>query len=189
MPLRLHSVICSTRPTRVGPVVAEWFQGLAGREGSFDARLVDLKEFDLPVFDEPKHPRFHEYEHEHTHRWSESVAAADAFVFVAPEYNFGPTPALINALTYLAREWQYKPAGFVSYGGISGGLRGVQAAKLLLTTLKMMPIPEGVMIPRVQTMIGEDRAFRPTEMMEKGATAMLKELHRVAGALRTLREL
>ena len=112
---------------------------------SFDAHLVDLKDFDLPVFDEPKHPRLHEYEHEHTLQMvARAVAAADAFVFVAPEYNFGPTPALVNALTYLAREWHYKPAGFVSYGGISGGLRGVQGTKPLLTTLKMMPIPEAV---------------------------------------------
>ena len=188
MPLRLHTIVCSTRPTRVGPVVADWFHRIAETEGSFDAHLVDLKDFDLPVFDEPKHPRLGDYEHAHTRRWSESVAAADAFVFVSPEYNFGPTPALVNALDFLALEWHYKPAGFVSYGGISGGLRGVQATKPLLTTLKMMPIPEAVTIPLVQTMIGEDRVFRPTEAMEKGADAMLKELNRFAGALKVLRD-
>lgn len=187
MPLRLHTIICSTRPTRVGPIVADWFHELAEREESFEAHLVDLKKLDLPVFDEPKHPRLGEYEHQHTRRWSESVAAADAFVFVTPEYNFGPTPALVNALTFLFREWNYKPAGFVSYGGVSGGLRGVQAVKPLMTTLKMMPIPEAVTIPMVQTMIGEDRVFRPTEMMEKGAGAMLKELGRFARAMKELR--
>ena len=40
----------------------------------------------------------------------------------------------------------------------------------------------------MQTLIGEDRVFRPTEMMEKGAEAMLKELSRFAGALKSLRE-
>ncbi|WP_163368404.1 NADPH-dependent FMN reductase, partial [Enterobacter hormaechei] len=67
----------------------------------FDATLVDLADFKLPIFDEPKHPRLGDYQHEHTRKWSASVKAADAFVFVTPEYNYGPSPALINALTYL----------------------------------------------------------------------------------------
>lgn len=186
MPLRLHTVICSTRPGRVGPVVAEWFHGFAAREGSFDVHLVDLKDFDLPIFDEPKHPRLGEYEHEHTRRWSQSVAAADAFVFVTPEYNYAPTPALINALTYLSREWNYKPVGFVSYGGISGGMRAVQETKPLLTTLRMVPVLEAVVVPMVQTMI-KDGVFAPNELMQQGGDAMLKELYRVSDALKGLR--
>jgi len=187
MTLRLHTLICSTRPTRVGPSVARWFQGFAEREGSFEARLVDLKHFDLPVFDEPKHPRLGQYEHEHTKRWSQSVSEADAFAFVAPEYNHGPTPALLNALTYLSKEWAYKPAGFVSYGGVSGGLRGVQSIKAILTTFRMFPVMEGVAIPRVQALVGEDRVLKATDMMEQGAGAMLKELYRVSDALKGLR--
>lgn len=187
MALRLHTLICSTRPTRVGPSVARWFHGVAEKEGSFDAHLVDLEDFGLPVFDEPKHPRLGQYEHEHTRRWSASVAEADAFVFVAPEYNYGPTPALLNAITYLAKEWAYKPVGFASYGGISGGLRGVQAIKAILTTLRMVPVMEGVVVPNVPTMIGDDKTLRATEMMEQGAVAMLKELHRVSDALKGLR--
>ena len=63
-------------------------------------------------------------EHEHTKRWSRSVAAADAYVFVTPEYNYGTSPALLNALDYPVVEWGCKPAGVVSYGGVPGGLRG-----------------------------------------------------------------
>ena len=63
-------------------------------------------------------------------RWSASVEAADAFVFVTPEYNYGPPPSLLNALNYLYQEWNYKPVAFVSYGGMSGGLRAVQMEKL-----------------------------------------------------------
>ena len=102
MTLRLHTIIASTRPGRVGPAVGAWFQGVAEAHPAFDARLVDLADFALPVFDEPNHPRSGKYVHDHTKAWSESVAAADAFVFVTPEYNFHPTPALVNALTYLA---------------------------------------------------------------------------------------
>ncbi|HET7413672.1 MAG TPA: NAD(P)H-dependent oxidoreductase [Pararhizobium sp.] len=188
MPLKLHTLVCSTRPTRIGPSIANWFHAYAQNEGSFDATLVDLADFDLPVLDEPKHPRLREYEHEHTRRWSESVAEADAFVFVAPEYNYGPTPALLNALNYLVKEWNYKPVGFVSYGGVSGGLRGAQSIKTVLTTLKLMPIPEGVAVPFAQSMIGEDKIFQPTELMEQGAGVMLKELHRISEALKGLRQ-
>jgi len=185
--LKLHVVIGSTRPGRVGPSIASWFHGLAVEHGKFEATLVDLAEFDLPVYDEPKHPVLQQYEHEHTKRWSASVAAADAFVFVTPEYNYGPTPALLNALDYVYKEWNYKPAAFVSYGGISGGIRAVQVTKQTLTTLKMVPIVEQVTIPFVAQQLGEDKAFKPSDVHVSSATAMLDELLRWAEALKPLR--
>ena len=78
MSLKLHVIICSTRPGRVGPAGARWFHGCARQHGGFDAELVDLADFKLPLYDEPVHPRMQQYEHEHTKRWSASVAAADA---------------------------------------------------------------------------------------------------------------
>ncbi len=86
MPPKLHVIISSTRPSRLGPSVARWFEGFARQHGGFEPVLVDLAEFNLPVFDEPKHPLARQYQHEHTKRWSESVAAADAYAFVMPEY-------------------------------------------------------------------------------------------------------
>ena len=72
---------------------------------------MDLAEVNLPVFDEPEHPRFRKYQHEHTKAWSARVARADAYVFVTPEYNFSTPPALLNAIDYLVHEWAYKPVG------------------------------------------------------------------------------
>ena len=187
MPLRLNIVIASTRPGRVGPAVAEWFHGVARKEGSFDAKLVDLADFELPVYDEPRHPRMQQYEHEHTRRWAESVASADAFALVTPEYNFGPTPALLNALNYVYNEWTYKPAAFVSYGGVSGGIRAVQVTKLTLTTLKMVPIVEAVTIPFVSEHV-KDGSFEPKDIHAQSANALLGELHRWAEALKPMRE-
>lgn len=187
MTLRLNIVICSTRPGRVGPKVANWFHGVAKEHGKFEAVLVDLADFELPVFDEPKHPRLQQYEHDHTKRWAESVASADAFVFVTPEYNYFAPPALVNALNYLLHEWAYKPAGLVSYGGISGGLRAAQSEKLILTTLKIMPIPEGIAVHSVHQHIGDDGVFKPSEAVAKGVAPMLDELHKWAGALKPLR--
>lgn len=187
MALKLHTIIASTRPTRLGPAVARWFHEHAGAHGKFEPLLVDLADFNLPVFDEPKHPRLGEYEHAHTRRWSASVKAADAFVFVSPEYNYGPPPSLLNAITYLAAEWNYKPLGIVSYGGISGGLRAAQVIRSLVTTLKMMPIPEGVPVPNFAQFIGQDGVFTPNDPMKQGATLMLDELHKWAEALKPLR--
>jgi NAD(P)H-dependent FMN reductase len=187
MALKLHVVVTSTRPTRKGPAVARWFESVAREHGAFETALVDLAEFNLPVFDEPEHPATRRYQHEHTRRWSASVASADSFVFVLPEYNYFPPSSLVNAIDYLVAEWAYKPVGLVSYGGVSGGLRAAQALKLLLTTLKVMPIPEGVAIPNFGQHLGEDGAFRPNDLVAKSAGAMLGELNRWAGALKPLR--
>ena len=188
MKLKLHVVTVSTRPTRVGPAITKWFVDFAKAESgdTFDVENIDLAAFNLPVFDEPKHPRFAEYEHEHTKKWAASVAAADAFVFVTPEYNYGPPPSFVNALTYLQREWQYKAAAFVSYGGVSAGLRGVQVEKLLLTTFKMMPIFEAVPIPMVAEHL-KDGVFEAKEIHETSAKMLLPELAKWATALKTMR--
>src|SRR5712671_3604720 len=153
---RLHTIIGSTRPGRVGPAVAAWFHAYAEQHALFKAVLVDLKSFDLPVFDEPFHPALQKYQHAHTRQWAASVEAADAFVFVAPEYNYGPSPALLNALDYVYVEWNYKAAAFVSYGGSSGGLRGVQITKQVVSTLKMVPLVEAVAIPFLVKRIEND---------------------------------
>jgi NAD(P)H-dependent FMN reductase len=193
-------VIASTRPGRVGAAVARWVDEAAQRhaarrpDATFKAKVADLAEINLPIFDEPNHPRQQKYVHEHTRRWSAMVAAADAFVLVTPEYNFGPTPALLNALTFLYNEWNCKPAGFVSYGGAAGGLRAVQMTKLTLTTLKIVPIVEAVSIPLVHQQISDAegsaagvKVFKATEAQEKSAAAMFDELHRWAAALATMR--
>ncbi|NJL07250.1 MAG: NAD(P)H-dependent oxidoreductase [Methylacidiphilales bacterium] len=184
---RLHIVICSTRPGRVGPSVAAWFLEAAKAHGGFEAVPIDLAEVNLPIYDEPKHPGTQIYKHDHTKAWSASVTAADAFVFVMPEYNFYPPPPLINALNYVYKEWNYKPVGFVSYGGISGGLRSVQAAKLLVTTLKMVPLVEAVVVPMVAQHLNEQKVFQPNDIQKNAAKQLLDELLRWTKALKPLR--
>ena len=187
MSLKLQVIICSTRPGRVGPAVARWFHEFARKHGQFDVELVDLADFKLPLYDEPVHPRMQQYEHEHTKRWSASVAGADAYIFVTPEYNYSAPPSLVNALDFVYKEWNYKPCGFVSYGGVSGGLRAVQSVKPQVTTLKMMPMVEGVAIPMVPKHIQENGEFASNELIDTSATTLLDELLRWATALKTLR--
>jgi NAD(P)H-dependent FMN reductase len=184
----LQIVIASTRPGRVGLPVGQWVEERARSHGGFEVEVVDLAQVDLPFMDEPKHPRFQQYEHEHTKRWSATVARADAFIFVVPEYNFGFNAVIKNAIDYLHVEWEYKPVGFVSYGGVSAGTRGVQMLKQVVTCLKMVALTEAVSIPFVAKLIDDDRHLQPNDTMEEAVVAVLDELARVTEAVAPLRQ-
>jgi NAD(P)H-dependent FMN reductase len=183
----LQIIIASTRPGRVGPSVAEWFRDRAVKHGGFDVELIDLAEVNLPLFDEPKHPRFGEYVHQHTKDWSATIRRGDAYVFVVPEYNYGFNAAIKNAIDYLNQEWQYKPLGFVSYGGVAAGTRAVQMLKQVVSALKMVTMADSVNIPFVQQFLDEQRVLQPNEIMESAATALLEELARWTSAVGPLR--
>ena len=126
---RLGVVIASVREGRVGRPVADWFIERARAHGHFEIDDIDLKVVNLPMFAEPNHPRLRKYESDQQKTWSARVGSLDAFVFVMPEYNYSTAPALTNAIDYLFFEWNYKPVGLVSYGGISAGLRAAQMVK------------------------------------------------------------
>lgn len=184
---RLLVIIASTRPGRVGLPVGTWIADEARKYGEFEVTVADLKELDLPMMDEPNHPRLRQYTHEHTKQWSALVDAQDAVIFVMPEYNYSMTAPLKNAIDYLSQEWGYKPVGLVSYGGMSGGLRAAQQVKQTVTTLKMMPLSEAVSLPMVTNSIDDDGAFVPNDSAARSAVTMLTELHRWARALKPMR--
>ncbi|MFD1211168.1 NADPH-dependent FMN reductase [Arthrobacter sp. GCM10027362] len=183
----LQVIIASTRPGRSGPAVAGWITRCAQDHAGFDVEVVDLAEVDLPMLNEPNHPRLQQYVHTHTKDWSRTVARADAYVFVHPEYNHGMNGALKNAIDYLFIEWQHKPVSFISYGGVSGGLRAVQMLKQVVTALKMVPVQEAVTIPFIAQHIN-DGCFIPSPAHEASAKAMLDELALLGNALRPLRK-
>lgn len=180
-------LVASVRPGRVGLPIGRWVVRTATAHGGFTRiQVADLAEWALPMMDEPHHPRLAQYTREHTIAWSELVDGADAFVFVTPEYNHGPAASLLNAISYLHREWRAKPVGFVSYGGASGGMRGVEPVKPIVTQLGMMPIPEAVAIHSVRSHV-VDGEFVATPAQQKAAAGLLDELGRWTGALRSLR--
>jgi NAD(P)H-dependent FMN reductase len=184
----LTIIIASTRPGRAGLPIARWIEQEAVEHGGFNVEIADLAEINLPFMDEPNHPRLRQYTHQHTREWSARIDASDAFVLVMPEYNYGFTAPLKNAIDYLHQEWQYKPVGLVSYGGISAGTRAAQMIKQVLTTLKMVPLNEAVSIPFFSQFIDEEGRFQPNETLETSAEAMLNELERWTAALSSLRE-
>ncbi|WP_210529392.1 NADPH-dependent FMN reductase [Rubellimicrobium arenae] len=187
MALKLKIVVGSTRPGRVGPTIGQWLAQAASAHGLFDVELVDLAEIGLPLLDEPAHPRAQQYQHDHTKRWARIVDSADAFLFVTPEYDYFPPAALINAVQVLAREWAHKPAGVLSYGGVSGGLRAAQVLRTLLSNVNMHTLPNVVPVPMFAQHL-KDGVFHPTEPVSSGTEALLGDLHGWATALKTLRD-
>ena len=189
MPARplLDVIICSTRPGRKGLAIAQWVDAVAHEHGGFEVELVDLAEVNLPLFDEPNHPMLATYVHDHTKAWSATVAKADAFIFVMPEYNHSYNAALKNALDYLNREWANKAVGLVSYGGIAAGTRAVQAIKPVLGVLGTHVVVESINVPNVASFINDDEVFEPAPGLKEASIAMLDSVARWTTALQPLR--
>jgi len=186
--LNLKIIITSTRPGRKGPAIANWFFDIAKQRSEFNTELLDLAVINLPFLDEAKHPMLRQYEHQHTKDWSAMINAADAYVVVMSEYNYGFPATIKNALDFLYHEWTYKPMAFVSYGGVSGGTRAVQMLKLVVTAQKMMPMAEGVNIPAFTKHIDEQGKFNGDEGLIKSANSMLTELNKWGLALKPMRD-
>ncbi|NNH71922.1 NAD(P)H-dependent oxidoreductase [Nocardia uniformis] len=134
-PLRLEVMVASTRPGRFAPVVAEWFLRVAGADARFDIGVIDLADTPLPV---------DLTETAVVAAYRERVAAADAFVAITSEYNHGYPASLKTALDTAKREWRGKPIGFVSYGGLSGGLRAVEQLRQVVAEIHMVSVRETV---------------------------------------------
>ncbi|MET8311619.1 bifunctional NAD(P)H-dependent oxidoreductase/GNAT family N-acetyltransferase [Micromonospora sp. NPDC005173] len=188
-PVRVLVLMCSTRPGALGPLVGQWLiERITLRAAELGVELVPvpLSDLNLPFLDEEEHPSSGVYRHEHTRRWSAIVDAADGFIAVTPEYNYGMPATLKNALDYLSREWAWKPIGFVSYGHTSAGTRSVQHAKQVVTTLRLVPLDATVAIRIGDAM--ESGRLRSDAARDTAGVGLLDELVRVAHALRPLRE-
>ena len=183
---QLLVVTASTRPGANGRQIARWVVEQLERRDDLRATLVDLADQALPLLDEPNHPRDQHYVHSHTIAWSETVAAAEGFVFVLPEYNRGMPATLKNALDYLYYEWRDKPVGFVSYsGGVSGGTRAVEMTKQVVTTLRMLPAAAMLNIPSIGRRF-TDGSFTAPDDAAGQLEAMADELVRLGRASRAL---
>lgn len=142
----------SVRPRRIAVQIAEWVAAV-GREtttGTFE--VVDLKDWPLPMDDEPGVPAGGQYEHEHTRAWSRKIAGAGGFVFVTPQYNWGYPAVLKNALDHLYAEWGGKRAAVVTYGGHGGGRCGEQLLQIC-QALHMTPVATRIAMPIPRAMI------------------------------------
>ena len=184
--LRIAIIIGSTRPVRKAEAVAKWVYEIAQNRSDAEFELVDIKDFDLPLLDEPVSPIMGQYTHQHTKIWSAKIASFDAYVFVTPEYNHGTSGALKNAIDFLYHEWVNKAAGFVSYGG-AAGTRAVEQLRLVLAEVQIATVRNQVLLS-LFTDFENFSVFKPAPQHEKSVNAMLEQVTAWGSALKTLRE-
>lgn len=142
-------IIGSTREGRFSDQPAKWIaQQLKQRDG-IDVRLLDLRDFPMPFFDQPMPPAMPgrpPYSNDVVQKWTAAIAQSDGYVFVTPEYNFGTSAVLKNAIDWVYPEWNRKAAAFVSYGG-SAGVRSVQQLRETAIELQLAPVRSSVHVP------------------------------------------
>src|SRR3989475_4065607 len=183
--LRIAIIIGSTRPGRRGGAVAKWAYEIAQRRRDAEFKLVDIKDFTLPLLDEPMPPIMGQYTHDHTKTWSAKIASFDAYVFVTPEYNHATSGAPKNAIDFLYGEWVNKVAGFIAYGGVSGA-RAVENLRLVMGELQVATVRAQVGLSMF-TDFENFSVFKPAPMQEKAVNSMLDQVTAWGGALKTLR--
>jgi NAD(P)H-dependent FMN reductase len=183
--LKVGIILGSTRPGRNGEAVSQWTYETANKRSDADFELVDIKDFNLPLLDEPIPPSMGQYTKEHTKIWSAKIDSFDAYVFVTAEYNHGIPGALKNAIDFLFKEWNNKVAGFVSYGG-TGGVRAVEQLRLVMAELKVATVRTQVQLS-LHTDFENFTKFKPAPFQEKTANTMLDEVIAWGGALKALR--
>jgi len=184
--LRVGIIIGSTRPNRIGEGVAKWVFSEAQKRDDAQFELIDLRDFNLPLLDEPVPAGMSsDYVQPHTKKWSQKIASLDAFIFVTPEYNHGVSGALKNALDFLYVEWNNKVAGFVGYGGI-GGARVVESLRLILAELQIAT--ERTQLPLVLRSDFENfKTLKPASHHVKTLNKIIDEVISWGTALQTIR--
>ncbi|MFE3103114.1 NADPH-dependent FMN reductase [Nocardia tengchongensis] len=176
-PLRLEVIVASVRPKRFAPVVADWFLRRAHADADFEVGVIDLIDTPLPA---------DLTETDEVRAFQQRIAAADAFVAVTSEYNHGYPASLKTALDSVKREWRGKPIGFVSYGGLSGGLRAVEQLRQVVAEIHMVSVRETVSFHEAKRKFDADGETSDGAAID-AADRMLRQLAWWAGALRTAR--
>jgi NAD(P)H-dependent FMN reductase len=193
MPLTIAVITGSVRPNRFNDKPAQWIAELAAKLPDVEVEFLDVKDYDLPFYDEPMGPSMlnKQYSHDSVKAWSQKIEKADAYIIVTPEYNHSTSAVLKNALDAIFPEWNNKPVGFVSYGSV-GGARAVEHLRLIAVELMMAPIRNAVHIPghKFFPILMGQAEWKPEEdeSLMKAAHAMLEQLVWWTKALKHARE-
>ena len=184
--IKLAVILGSTRPGRRGEAIAKWVYDLAKKRSDAEFELVDIKDFNLPILDEPNQAVMRQYTKEHTKVWSQKIASFDGYIFVTPEYNHSTCGALKNAIDYLYKEWNNKAAGFVGYGG-TGGTRAVEHLRLVMAELQVADVRGQVALSLI-TDFENFSAFKPAPYHEKSLNTMIDQVILWGSAFKSIRE-
>lgn len=183
--LKVAIILGSTRPERNGEAVARWVYDAAQKRSDAKFELSDIRDFNLPLLDEPTPPSQGKYSKDHTKTWAAKVKSFDAYVFVTAEYNHGIPGALKNAIDFLYKEWNNKAAGFVSYGS-AGGVRAVEILRLVMTELQIATVRTQVALSLFID-FENFTTFKPAAHHEKSLNTMLDQVIAWGGVLKSLR--
>lgn len=184
--IKVAIIIGSTRPGRRALAVAQWVYEIASKRTDAAYELVDIADFDLPLFDEPNSPSMGKYTKPHTFRWADRIRPFDAFVFVSPEYNHATSAALKNAIDFLGPEWRDKVAGFVAYGS-AGGTRAVENLRLVMGDLHVADVRNQVALNIFQDW-EQLKTFKPLPNHEPTLQTMLDQVTMWGEAFKAMRE-
>ncbi|MFE2261197.1 NADPH-dependent FMN reductase [Streptomyces griseosporeus] len=185
-PLRVAVIVGSVREGRQGPAVTDWFLRTAEGHG-LDLDVIDVAEVDLPLVMPGWGGSPGPEAAAALARVSPRVERADAFVIVTPEYNHSFPAALKNFIDWHHPQWQAKPVGFVSYGGLGGGLRAVEQLRLVFAELHAVTVRDSVSLHGPWSGLGQDGEPLDATVCEGAAKGMLGQLAWWARALRTAR--
>ncbi|WP_395360491.1 NADPH-dependent FMN reductase [Streptomyces sp. YH02] len=172
-PLTLALIVASDREGRFAPVVTDWFRSRLAEREDFTVTVVDLAEIDLPTslsYDPSPAVRAE------LAKVTPVLEAADGYVVITPEYNHSFPAALKNLIDRHYTEWQAKPVGFVSYGGISGGLRAVEQLRQVYAEMHAVTIRDTVSFHNAHGLFDEDGQHKDPAAAEGAAKALLDQL-------------
>lgn len=142
---KIGIIVGSTRPTRFADKPTAWIEKIAKERTDIDVEIVDIRDYDLPFFDEVASNAWVPSKNEAAQRWQKKIGSLDGFIVVTAEYNHGPAGVLKNALDQAYVEWNKKPVAFVGYGGV-GAARAIEQLRMHAVELQMAPTRTAVHI-------------------------------------------
>lgn len=145
MSTKIGLIISSVRSNRFADKPLAWFQKRLAARGGVEIEVLDLREWDLPLFDEQGPPAAVQVQSARAVAWEKKLNELDGFVVLTAEYNHSMTGALKNAFDYAWTGWQRKPIGCVGYGGV-GAARAVEHVRQVAINLRMVPLAPAVHI-------------------------------------------
>ncbi len=189
--LKIALIVGSTRPNRLADKVAPWVVEGAKAHGGIDLDVLDLREANLPFFNEPASPLFTggSYSEPAAEAWRNKIGTYDGYLCTVAEYNHGPTGVLKNAFDSAYFEWIRKPVGFVGYGGV-GGARAIEVMRGVAIELQMVPLKHEVNIggDAFIGLLTQDKQMADYPFLEQSRTDLLDNLVWWGEALKAARD-
>ncbi len=183
--LKIGIITGSTRPGRVNLQVAEWVKHIADKRSDVTFEIVDIADYQLPLYNEAIPAAYGQYAHEHTKKWAAKIGSLDGFIFVTPEYNHSFSGALKNAIDFIYGEWNNKAAGFVSYGS-GGGIRAVEQLRQIMSEIQIADVRAQVFMSLFSD-FENFSVFKPDPRHEASLETVLDQVISWSKALKSVR--